>query len=137
VKEEIAMADYTLVNLKTDVEDQAPKFGFAPNLESRFARRTLQLEKSGLSYYRVAPGYRIPFGHHHGEQEEVYLIVCGSARMKLDDEIVDLKQWDALRVPAEVTRGFEAGPDGAEIVAFGAPSTENQDAEMVQDWWTD
>jgi len=131
------MADYTLVNLKTDVEDQAPKFGFAPNLESRFARRTLQLEKSGLSYYRVAPGYRIPFGHHHGEQEEVYLIVCGSARMKLDDEIVDLKQWDALRVPAEVTRGFEAGPDGAEIVAFGAPSTENQDAEMVQDWWTD
>jgi hypothetical protein len=57
--------------------------------------------------------------------------------MKLDDEIVDLKQWDALRVPAEVTRGFEAGPDGAEIVAFGAPSTENQDAEMVQDWWTD
>jgi len=131
------MADYTLVNLKTDVEDQAPKFGFAPNLESRFARRTLQLEKSGLSYYRVAPGYRIPFGHYHGEQEEVYLIVAGSARMKLDDEIVDLKQWDALRVPAEVTRGFEAGPDGAEIVAFGAPSTENQDAEMVQDWWTD
>jgi len=131
------MADYTLVNLKTDVEDQAPKFGFAPNLESRFARRTLQLEKSGLSYYRVAPGYRIPFGHYHGEQEEVYLIVGGSARMKLDDEIVDLKQWDALRVPAEVTRGFEAGPDGAEIVAFGAPSTENQDAEMVQDWWTD
>jgi mannose-6-phosphate isomerase-like protein (cupin superfamily) len=131
------MADYTLVNLKTDVEDQAPKFGFAPNLESRFARRTLQLEKSGLSYYRVAPGYRIPFGHYHGEQEEVYLIVGGSARMKLDDEIVDLKQWDALRVPAEVTRGFEAGPDGAEIVAFGAPSTENQDAEMVQDWWND
>jgi mannose-6-phosphate isomerase-like protein (cupin superfamily) len=131
------VADYTLVNLKTDVEDQAPKFGFAPNLESRFARRTLQLEKSGLSYYRVAPGYRIPFGHYHGEQEEVYLIVGGSARMKLDDEIVDLKQWDALRVPAEVTRGFEAGPDGAEIVAFGAPSTENQDAEMVQDWWND
>jgi mannose-6-phosphate isomerase-like protein (cupin superfamily) len=129
--------DYTLVNLKTDVEDQAPKFGFAPNLESRFARRALELEKSGLSYYRVAPGYRLPFGHHHGEQEEVYLIVGGSARMKLDDEIVDLKQWDALRVPGAVTRGFEAGPDGAEIVAFGAPNTENKDAEMVQDWWTD
>jgi uncharacterized cupin superfamily protein len=131
------MADYTLVNLKTDVEDQAPKFGFAPNLESRFARRALGLEKSGLSYYRVAPGYRLPFGHNHGEQEEVYLIVGGSARMKLDDEIVELRQWDALRVPGEVTRGFEAGPDGAEIVAFGAPNTENKDAEMVQDWWTD
>jgi uncharacterized cupin superfamily protein len=131
------MADYTLVNLKTDVEDQAPKFGFAPNLESRFARRALGLEKSGLSYYRVAPGYRLPFGHNHGEQEEVYLIVSGSARMKLDDKIVELQQWDALRVPGEVTRGFEAGPDGAEIVAFGAPNTENKDAEMVQEWWTD
>jgi uncharacterized cupin superfamily protein len=131
------VANYTLVNLKTDVEDQAPKFGFAPNLESRFARRALGLEKSGLSYYRVAPGYRLPFGHNHGEQEEVYLVVSGSARMKLDDEIVELRQWDALRVPGEITRGFEAGADGAEIVAFGAPNTENQDAEMVQDWWTD
>ena len=131
------MSNYTLVNLKTDVEDMAPKFGFAPNLESRFARRNLQLENSGLSYYRVAPDYRIPFGHHHSEQEEVYVILSGSARMKLDDEVVELGQWDALRVPPQVTRGFEAGPDGAEILAFGAPSNENADAEMVQDWWTD
>ena len=131
------MPNYTLVNLKTDVEDMAPKFGFAPNLESRFARRNLQLENSGLSYYRVAPDYRIPFGHHHSEQEEVYVILSGSARMKLDDEVVELGQWDALRVPPQVTRGFEAGPDGAEILAFGAPSNENADAEMVQDWWTD
>lgn len=129
------MPSYTRINLKTDVEDQAPKFGFAPNLESRFARKALGLENSGLSYYKVAPNYRLPFGHRHGEQEEVYLIVGGSARMKLDDEIVELQQWDALRVPGEVTRGFEAGPDGAEIVAFGAPNTENKDAEMVQGWW--
>ena len=131
------MPDYTLVNLKTDVEDQAPKFGFAPDLESRFARRTLGLQNSGLSYYRVAPDYRIPFGHRHGEQEEVYVLLSGSAQMKLDDEIVELRQWDALRVPGDVTRGFESGPDGAEILAFGAPNTENADAEMVQGWWTD
>jgi mannose-6-phosphate isomerase-like protein (cupin superfamily) len=131
------MPSYTLVNLKTDVEDMAPKFGFAPNLESRFARRPLGLENSGLSYYRVAPGYRLPFGHHHSEQEEVYLVLRGSARMKLDDDIVELGQWDALRVPAQVTRGFEAGPDGAEILAFGAPSNENKDAEMVEGWWVD
>jgi mannose-6-phosphate isomerase-like protein (cupin superfamily) len=131
------MPSYTLINLKTDVEDMAPKFGFAPNLESRFARRPLELENSGLSYYRVAPGYRLPFGHHHSEQEEVYLILSGSARMKLDDDIVELSQWDALRVPAEVTRAFEAGPEGAEILAFGAPSNENKDVEMVQDWWVD
>ena len=131
------MSNYTHLNLKTDVEDMAPKFGFAPNLESHFARRPLGLEKSGVSYYRVAPNYRIPFGHKHGEQEEVYLLMSGSARMKLDEDIVELKPLDVLRVPAEVTRAFEAGPDGAEIVAFGAPSTENQDAEMVQEWWTD
>jgi mannose-6-phosphate isomerase-like protein (cupin superfamily) len=131
------VSNYTHINLKTDVEDMAPKFGFAPNLESRFARRPLGLEKSGVSYYRVAPNYRIPFGHKHGEQEEVYLLLSGSARMKLDDDIVELAPLDVLRVPGEVTRAFEAGPDGAEIVAFGAPNTENQDAEMVQDWWTD
>jgi mannose-6-phosphate isomerase-like protein (cupin superfamily) len=131
------MPSYTLVNLKTDVEDMAPKFGFAPNLESRFARRPLELENSGLSYYRVAPNYRLPFGHHHSEQEEVYLVLSGSARMKLDDDIVELGEWDTLRVPAQVTRGFEAGPDGAEILAFGAPSNENKDAEMVEGWWVD
>jgi hypothetical protein len=30
---------------------------------------------------------------------------------------------------------MEAGPDGAQILAFGAPNTENKDAEMVSDFW--
>jgi mannose-6-phosphate isomerase-like protein (cupin superfamily) len=130
------MADYTLVNLK-DVEDMAPRFGYSPNLESRFARKALELEKSGLSYYRIAPGYRIPFGHKHAEQEEVYLVISGSVRIKLEDELVDLKAWDAVRVPGQTTRALEGGPEGAEVVAFGAPNTENADAEMMHDWWTD
>jgi mannose-6-phosphate isomerase-like protein (cupin superfamily) len=130
------MAAYTVVNLM-EVEDQAPKFGYAPNLESRFARKSLELENSGLSHYRVAPGYRVPFGHRHTEQEEVYLVVSGSARVKLDDEILELAQWDAVRIPTGVMRSFGAGPDGAEILAFGAPNTDNADIEMEQDWWTD
>jgi mannose-6-phosphate isomerase-like protein (cupin superfamily) len=130
------MAAYTVVNLM-EVEDQAPKFGYAPNLESRFARKSLELENSGLSHYRVAPGYRVPFGHRHTEQEEVYLVVSGSARVKLDDEILELAQWDAVRIPVGVMRSFGAGPDGAEILAFGAPNTDNADIEMEQDWWTD
>jgi mannose-6-phosphate isomerase-like protein (cupin superfamily) len=117
------MAGYTVVNLKSDVEDMAPRGGLSPQMESRFARRALELEKSGLSYYKVAPGFRLPFGHRHGEQEEVYVILSGSARMKLDDDIVELRQWDAVRVPGEITRGFEAGDDGTEILAFGAPNT--------------
>jgi mannose-6-phosphate isomerase-like protein (cupin superfamily) len=130
------MANYTLVNL-TEVEDMAPKFGFAPNLESRFARKSLGLEQSGLSHYRVAPNYRLPFGHTHSEQEEVYVVLSGSARMKVDDDVVELGQLDALRVPPGAMRGFEAGSDGAELLAFGAPNTENKDAEMAQGWWQD
>jgi mannose-6-phosphate isomerase-like protein (cupin superfamily) len=129
------MADYTLVNLK-DVDDMAPRFGYAPNVEARFARRTLALEKSGLSYFKVAPNFRMPFGHHHGEQEEVYLVLSGSARFKLDDEVVELGAWDAVRVPGPVTRAMEGGPEGAEVLAFGAPNTDNRDLEMVPDWWT-
>ena len=130
------MATHTVVNLM-EVEDQAPQFGYAPNLESRFARKPLQLENSGLSHYRVAPGYRVPFGHRHAEQEEIYLVVSDSALVKLDDEILELAQWDAVRIPAGVMRSFGAGPDGAEILAFGAPNTDNADIEMEQGWWTD
>jgi mannose-6-phosphate isomerase-like protein (cupin superfamily) len=131
------MADYTVLNLKTDVEDMAPAGGMAPNMEARFARRALGLEKSGISYFRVAPSFRVPFGHRHGEQEEVYVVLSGSARMKLEDDLVELKPWDAVRVPGHVTRAMEAGPDGAEILAFGAPNTDGKDAEMVQGWWED
>ena len=136
------MGAYTVVNLKQDVEDQAPKFGFAPNLEARFAAGNLELEHSGVSYQRYAPNFRQPFGHKHKRQEEVYVVLAGSGRMKLDDEIVELKQWDAVRVPPEVTRCFEGGPDGLELIAFGAPSTgppnaPNEDAEPMPNWWTD
>jgi uncharacterized cupin superfamily protein len=130
------MAGHTLVNLR-EVEDQAPKFGFAPNLESRFARRALGLEKSGLTYFRLAPNFRIPFGHTHSEQEEIYVVVVGSARLKLDDEVLDLGAWDAVRIAASTWRNLEAGPGGAELLAFGAPSTNGGDIEMAQNWWTE
>jgi mannose-6-phosphate isomerase-like protein (cupin superfamily) len=128
------VATYTVVNLK-EVEDQAPKFGFAPHLQSRFARKALGLANSGISHFTIAPGYRVPFGHHHSYQEEVYVIVAGSARLKLDDDLVEMGTWDAVRVSPGVTRGMEGGPEGAEILAFGAPSKENADAEMVRDFW--
>jgi mannose-6-phosphate isomerase-like protein (cupin superfamily) len=133
---EAAMAGYTVVNLK-DVEDMGPKFGFAPDMEARFARVPLDLRNSGLSYFRLAPGYRIPFGHRHGEQEEVYLVVGGWARVKIDDDVVEMRAWDAVRIPVGAARGLEAGSDGAEVVAFGAPNTDNKDVEMLQNWWAD
>jgi mannose-6-phosphate isomerase-like protein (cupin superfamily) len=131
------MSDFKLLNLKQDVEDLAPKHGLAPNIESRFARVPLGLEQSGLSYYKMASGFRLPFGHRHGEQEEVYVVLSGSARFKVEGDIVEMKALDVLRVPGPTTRGMEAGPEGAEILAFGAPNTDNKDAEMVSDFWPD
>ncbi len=131
------MADYTVVNLKRDVEDMAPKFELAPGLESRFARVPLGLANSGASYFRIAPGFRVPFGHTHSEQEEVYVVVSGSARVKLDDEIVELAQWDMVRIAPTTWRGMEGGPEGVELLAFGAPNTDNKDAEMLPGWWAD
>ena len=128
---------HTKINLKTDVEDMAPKFGYAPDMESRFARKALELEQSGLSTFRIAPGFRLPFGHTHAEQEEVYVVVSGNARMKVGEEVVELGPWDALRVPAGVWRGMEGGTEPCEIIAFGAPNTENKDAEMAPGWWDD
>jgi uncharacterized cupin superfamily protein len=86
------------------------------------ATGALGLEESGLSYQRVPPGYRFPYGHTHEKQEEVYVVVRGSGRMKLDDEIVEVKEWDVVRVPPGTWRGYEAGSQGLEILVFGAPS---------------
>ncbi len=130
------MANYTKVNLK-QIEDQAPSGGLSPGLKAHFARVPLGLANSGISYFRVAPSFRIPFGHKHGEQEEVYLVVDGSARVKVDDDVIELESWDAIRVPTGAMRAIEAGPEGAEVIAFGAPNTQNADIEMTPGWWTD
>jgi mannose-6-phosphate isomerase-like protein (cupin superfamily) len=130
---------YTKVNLKSDVEDSATKFGYAPNLEARFAAGDLALEKSAVSYQRLAPGFRLPFGHSHDRQEELYVVLSGTGRLKLDDEIVEVGPLDAVRIAPEVTRGFEAGPDGVEILAFGAPNTGGpaDDVKPAPGWWSD
>jgi quercetin dioxygenase-like cupin family protein len=128
------MAAYTRVNLKSDVRDMAPQFGM-DGIESHFARTNLELETSGVSYFRLEPGYRAPFGHTHSEQEEVYVVLSGSARVAVADELVELGELDAIRIAPETMHGMEAGPDGAEILAFGAPNTDNKDADMQPGWW--
>ena len=130
-------ARYQLTNLR-EVEDLGTNFNGAPGLEFRHASTALGLEQSGLSYQRIPPGYRFPYGHVHAEQEEVYAIVRGSGRMKLDDEIIDVGELDVVRVPPGTWRGYEAGPQGLEILVFGAPSLGDDprgDVEGQRDWW--
>jgi mannose-6-phosphate isomerase-like protein (cupin superfamily) len=136
----LAAVPFTLRNLKEDLEDVGSNFDGAPGLEFRLASKALELEQSGLGYQRIPPDSRFPYGHTHKQQEEVYVVVGGSGRMKLDDEIVEVKKWDVVRVPPGTWRGYESGPEGLEILVFGAPNLgENprEDVEGQRDWWAD
>jgi mannose-6-phosphate isomerase-like protein (cupin superfamily) len=131
---------FTRLNLTDDLDDLGSNFDGSPDLEFRLASKALGLEHSGLGYQRLPPGYRFPYGHTHREQEEVYVVVGGSGRMKLDDEIVEVGKWDVVRVAPGTWRGYESGPQGLEILVFGAPNLgENprDDVEGRRDWWAE
>ena len=131
---------FTLTNIKQDLEDIGSVFNGAPGLEFRAATKPLGLRQSALSYQQVPPGVRFPYGHTHETQEEVYVVVRGSGRMKLDDEIVELEVWDAVRVPPGTWRGYEAGPEGLELLVVGAPNLGEDprgDVDGRRDWWAD
>jgi mannose-6-phosphate isomerase-like protein (cupin superfamily) len=122
---------YTIKNLR-EVEDMAAAGGFGDNQEARFAHGELDAEQTGVSLQLVKPGKRHAFAHRHKQAEEVYVVLSGNGRVKLDDEIVEVGAMDAIRIAPHVTRAFEAGPDGLELLVFG-PRAQG-DAEIVQDF---
>jgi quercetin dioxygenase-like cupin family protein len=129
---------FTLRNIKADLEDIGSRFDGAPDLEFRAATKPLGLERSALSFQSIPPGYRFPYGHTHETQEEVYVVVSGGGRMKLDDEVIELVQWDAVRVPPGTWRGYEAGPEGLELLVSGAPNLGDDprgDVDGQRGWW--
>lgn len=123
--------DYTIKNLR-ELEDMAASHGFGEVQEARFAHRDLESEQSGVSLQRVKPGKRHAFAHRHGRAEEIYVVLSGTGRVKLDDAIEEVKPLDAIRVAPAVTRAFEADDDGLELLAF-SPRFED-DAEIVEDF---
>jgi uncharacterized cupin superfamily protein len=125
---------YAKKNLR-DLEDSAAKHGLSETQEARFGRHELGAEQTGFNYLVVKPGRREAFAHRHREAEELYVVLRGSGRVKLDDELVELEPFDALRVSPGVARGLEAGDDGLEVLVFG-PHVE-KDGEMVSDFWAD
>jgi mannose-6-phosphate isomerase-like protein (cupin superfamily) len=128
------MSSYTIVNL-FDVEDSVGER--APGIEGRFARKHLDSRDLGVSHFRYGANLRSPMAHSHREQEEAYVIVAGSGKVLLDGEVLDLRQWDVLRVAPEVVRAFEAGPDGLDIVAVGGPKPADGDGVMGAATWPD
>jgi mannose-6-phosphate isomerase-like protein (cupin superfamily) len=125
--------NYTIKNLR-DVDDSAPRFGTQERMESRFARGALDALDTGLTHHIVKPGKR-GLAHRHEQAEEVYVVLSGSGSINLDGETHPLKQLDAVRVSPQVRRGFEAGPEGLELLAFGA--RHDGDGELVDDLWSD
>ena len=131
------MPGYTVQNLK-EIENQGVKFGLDENdIQLRMAKDPLECTNCALSYVRLGSGWRAPFGHTHKTQEEIYILVNGSARMKLEDKLVDMKPFTAVRVSPETMRSYEGGPEGAELIVIGTPRTGGGDAEIVQGWWSD
>ena len=128
------MSNYAKVNL-LELEDSVGDR--APEVEGRFGRTALGSRDIGVSHFRYAPGFRSPVAHHHREQEEVYVVVAGSGRALLDGELMELHQWDTVRVAPDVVRAFEAGPEGMDIVAIGGPKPEGGDGEMESAEWPD
>jgi mannose-6-phosphate isomerase-like protein (cupin superfamily) len=128
------MSNFTIKNLR-DIENSGA--GRAPDFEARFGRKHLGSDHLGVSYFRYPAGFKVPFGHRHREQEEAYVVVDGSGRVRLDDEVVELRQWDVVRVSPSVVRAFEGGPDGLALIAIGNDRPEGGDGEMVQEFWTD
>ena len=126
------MPNFTIKNLM-DVEDSAA--GRGGGVEALFGRKHLESDHLGVSFFRYGPNHRSNMGHRHREQEEAYVVIGGAGRVKLDDEVVELRQWDVIRVAPEIVRAFEGGPEGLELIAIGADRPEGGDGERVEDFW--
>jgi quercetin dioxygenase-like cupin family protein len=128
------MSKFMIINLK-DVEDSAG--ARAPGVEGRFARKHLDSEHLGVSYFRYAPGVRASAAHSHREQEEAYVVVGGSGRIRLDDEVHEIRQWDVIHVSPPVVRAVEAGDEGLELIAVGSDRPEGGDGVLAESAWID
>jgi len=128
------MSKFTVVNL-SEVEDVVGER--APGMEGRFARKHMGSKELGVSFFCYGPNVRSPMGHSHKVQEEAYVVVDGSGRVKIDDEIIDLKKWDIVRVSPKAIRAFEGGPEGLALIAIGGTRPADGDGVPVPDWWQD
>ena len=128
------MDNYTRVNLM-ELEDSMA--GRAEGIEGRFGRGPMGAQDVGVSHWRYAPGFRSTMGHRHREQEEAYLVISGSGEMMLDGDVIELGQWDLVRVAPTTVRAFAAGPDGMEVIAVGGPKPDGGDGEPGDVAWPD
>lgn len=126
--------DYSIKNLR-QVEDSAAKHGYSEMGEARFANSDLSAENTGLAYHVLRPNKRQAFAHRHDKAEEIYVVLSGSGRIKLDDDVVELDTMDAVRLAPSIVRALEAGPDGLELLAFGPRHQGDGEIVPIDGFW--
>ena len=120
------------INFET-VQDAYAEYGLQDHGEARYLRADLGAETVGVTLYQLRPGKRTGFAHRHQKVEELYIVLSGTGRMKVDDDVLGLRERDVVRVAPSSVRDFEAGPEGLELLATGGHVA--GDGEMVEDWW--
>ncbi len=97
----------------------------------------IDAQNSGISLLRLGPGFRVPYGHTHNLQEEIYVCIEGSMRLNVDGEIVEMTPFTAVRIAPAGMRAYEGGPEGATFLAIGAPNTGPGDGKTEDGWWAE
>lgn len=87
----------------------------------KLAGDELGVEAFGLQVLDLPPGFENYPAHDHAEdgQEEVYVVLAGSADFTIGDDDVHAGAGALLRVAPEAKRGLVPGPDGVRVLAIG------------------
>lgn len=98
-----------------DGEHRQPLADFA------FAAKQLGVTAWGMNVITGRPGWQDYPDHDHTEdgQEEVYVVLQGSATLVAGDQSWELQVGHFARVGPAVSRKLIPGPDGMQILAIG------------------
>ena len=128
------MSEYQVVKLE-DVEDW---LGDYPG-EMRGITYAIGAEQVAITYRRMPQhtGSKGSYGHRHKTQEEIYFVVAGRLQFKLGEDVIELGEHEAIRVPPQTWRGiWNDEPDDAELIIVSTRVDDpSGDGETLEDFW--
>jgi uncharacterized cupin superfamily protein len=113
------------------------RFGLPESeFELRILRGVLGCEHVGVSYLRFGPGWRLTVGHRHpGGGEEVYVLVEGSARIKIEEQILHMHAPSAVRVRGDQFRAIRADSDMTAVLVAAGTIDDPSATEFAPNFW--
>jgi len=73
----------------------------------------LKLTGAEISVNTLPAGTNVPFVHSHKQNEEIYAILDGAGMVEIDEEKIEIKKGDWLRISPNAKRQFFAQSDKA------------------------